>query len=242
MTLIIWTSISCKSTPVQSTWPFLNISHPIVSQLKSLNHLQLYKQDYVCIFECSEFEQTHIHFLSHTHTKQMQLLYNPTLGSNRNGASLSHDDLFSPLAPGKGLQVAPWTSFERFFFIALQMYIPSLDVLLFGANPCPGYTVQDKTVFLLSLFSLLPPQLSSSSPFPRLLSVLLSPPGFRCQRSTCYPMSWLAQRAEASSRSGFRAAGLHVASSPCQKRALNVLGVAVVTSLPHKLHQPESLR
>lgn len=136
MTLITWTSISCKSTPVQFTWPFLNISHPIVSQLKSLNHLQLYKQDNVCIFECSEFEQTHIHFLSHTHTKQMQLLYYPTVGSDRSGASLSHNDLFSPLAPGKGLQVAPWTSCCQQNFPLRDLFYSSVNV--YSKFGCPA--------------------------------------------------------------------------------------------------------
>lgn len=45
------------------------------------------------------------------------------------------------------------------------------------------------------------------------LSFLLSPVSFRGRRSTCYPISWLVQMAEARGRSGFRAAGLHGAAS-----------------------------
>lgn len=36
------------------------------------------------------------------------------------------------------------------------------------------------------------------------LSVLLSPVGFRCRGSTCYPMSWLVQRAKANGLSGLQ--------------------------------------
>lgn len=84
--------------------------------------------------------------------------------------------------------------------------------------------------------------LSLSAALSLSLSALLSlsPVSFQCRGSTCYPMSWLVQRAEANALSGLRAAGLHGADSS-SGRGLNVLGVAVVTTPPHKLHQPAIL-
>lgn len=126
-------------------------------------------------------------------------------------------------------------------------YFPNSDVLLFCITPSVSYSPGGNRVSALCLsvrlsvcVTLIVQSLSLSLCLSGALSFLLSPISIQCRDSTCYPMSWLVQRQKPvvveDSRLQYCMVRLHL------RQGLNVLGVAVVTTLPHKLHQPAILK